>query len=161
MRAVTTFQAANFYFWGKIPFCRYPLQFWKVKQSSEECRYPATALGGLTLRLHGARQDKSSQGRVGERDAGGGSCVALITEMKCCRRAAASPFSGWGMWEATASMRMVPLHHEVPLHQMRRRCCPEPAGSCPTSRAARRMETGHVKICGMQLERCLEGCYWV
>lgn len=124
MRAVTTFQAANFYFWGKIPFCRYPLQFWKVKQSSEECRYPATALGGLTLRLHGARQDKSSQGRVGERDAGGGSCVALITEMKCCRRAAASPFSGWGMWEATASMRMVPLHHEVPLHQMRRRCCP-------------------------------------
>lgn len=41
------------------------------------------------------------------------------------------------------------------------RCCPEPAGSCPTSRAARRMETGHVKICGMQLERCLEGCYWV
>lgn len=84
-----------------------------MKQSSEECRYPATALGGLTLRLHGARQDKSSQARVGEWDAGGGSCVALITEMKCCRRAAASPFSGWGMWEATENMRMVPLHHEV------------------------------------------------
>ena len=31
MRAVTTFQAGNLLFFWKITFCRYPLQFWKVK----------------------------------------------------------------------------------------------------------------------------------